>query len=215
MSARFLSSLDEIQDVTRSVFPSPRVEDSVQQHRNSSIHLTVSGGWWSAEQQSSGRNIRNGSYDDQLSQHSAQSSPAESVETGRPDSIATFEESWETVYECKECHAVIDALLLQGVVWLGCEMCGSTDQPSTYVRCPACQSLNSGTEGDELIVCEVCGFGERQEDPDVDSDLAGIGALLESTLNDTLRFKILHPLGSAYKSGQVYSSFSFNNHWEK
>ena len=167
------------------------------------MHLTVSGGWWSAEQQNSSNTFRQGSFDDQISQHSIPSSPAASVAEGRQDSVDTFEESWESVYECKECHAIIDALLLQGIVWLGCEMCGSTDQPLIYVRCPACQSLNSGTEDGEALICEVCGFGERQENSDVDSDLAGIGALLETTPHDTLRFKILHPLGSAYKSGEV------------
>ena len=205
MSEKISSALDDFQHAT-SMFSSPRIEDFPDERRDSSMHLTVSGGWWSAEQNAS-RDVRGASFDDQYSQQSVTSTPAESVETGRQDSIEAFEESWETVYECKECHAVIDALLLQGVVWLGCEMCGSTDQPLTYVRCPACQSLNSGTEDGDTIVCEVCGFGERHEDPDNDPDLAGIGALLETTSQDTLRFKILHPLGSAYKSGQVKCLF--------
>ena len=150
-------SSNERQDLTRSLISTPRNEEYGDQNRTSSMHLTVSGGWWSAEQQNISSNFRQGSYDDQMSQHSIPSSPAESIDEGRQDSVDIFEESWESVYECKECHAVIDALLLQGIVWLGCEMCGSTDQPLIYVRCPACQSLNSGTEEGETLVCEVCG----------------------------------------------------------
>ena len=204
MSGYSNSEIVDFHDTSRSVFSSPRIEQCEDQLNNSAMPLTVSGGWWSAEQQSASRAFRRDSYDDQLSHHSITSSPAESIEAGRQDSIDAFEESWETVYECKECHAVIDALLLQGVVWLGCEMCGSTDQPLIYVRCPACQSLNSGTEDHEKLICEVCGFGEHQDDAESEqADLAGIGALLETTSQDTLRFKILHPLGSAHRSGQV------------
>jgi hypothetical protein len=202
MSGVINSEIVDLHDAT-TVFSSPQIEDCEDQLNNSAMPLTVSGGWWSAEQQSASRAFRL-DYDDQLSHHSITSSPGESIEAGRQDSTDVFEESWETVYECKECHAVIDALLLQGVVWLGCEMCGSTDQPLIYVRCPACQSLNSGAEDQETLICEVCGFGEHQEDPESEqADLAGIGALLETTSQNTLRFKILHPLGSAHRSGQV------------
>jgi hypothetical protein len=204
MSGDSDSDIVGLHDATRSVFSTPRIDEYGDQSDDSAMPLTVSGGWWSAEQQGASRAFRLDSYDDQLSHHSITSSPAESIEAGRQDSIDAFEESWETVYECKECHAVIDALLLQGIVWLGCEMCGSTDQPLIYVRCPACQSLNSGTEDQETLICEVCGFGEQKEDPESEqADLAGIGALLETTLQDTLIFKLLHPLGSAHRSGQV------------
>jgi hypothetical protein len=204
MSGDSHSEIVDFDNTTRSVFSSPRIDECGDQLDDSAMPLTVSGGWWSGERQSASRVYRIDSYDEQLSHRSISSSPAESMELGRQDSMDGFEESWETVYECKECHAVIDALLLQGIVWLGCEMCGSTDQPLIYVRCPACQSLNSGTEDQEKLICEVCGFGEHQEDPESDqADLAGIGALLETTPQDTLIFKLLHPLGSAHRSGQV------------
>ena len=165
--------------------------------------LTVSAGWWSVEQPASAGGVL---FEDGMS-HSGNSEDHGAV---GHDSLGTFEDStWETVYECLECQAKIDGLLLQGVVWLGCEVCGCTEQPLSLVRCPACRSLNSGSADAEDIICEVCGFGESAEEPEIGNNLvlAGIGALLESTPQSSVRFKMLHPLGSAAQSGQVDNNF--------